>query len=116
MMTREENEMLCKVRPGRLMGELFRQYQTPVLLSKDLEAGGPPMRVRLLGEDLVAYRAQNGKVGLIGEFCAHLGHEITSTPTAISPLPVQLAPGASYGIYPAQVSRLGRVQCVGGLV
>lgn len=71
MMTRDENEMLCKVGPGTLMGELFRQYQIPVLLSKELEAGGPPMRVRLLGEDLVAYRAQNGKVGLIGEFCAH---------------------------------------------
>src|SRR5687768_1260647 len=70
-MTKEENELLTKVGPGTPMGELFRQYQIPVLLSKELEAGGPPKRVRLLGEDLVVYRTQNGKVALISEFCAH---------------------------------------------
>jgi phenylpropionate dioxygenase-like ring-hydroxylating dioxygenase large terminal subunit len=53
------------------MGELFRQYQLPVLLSTDLERGGPPMRVRLLGESLVAFRTQQGTVGLVGELCSH---------------------------------------------
>jgi phenylpropionate dioxygenase-like ring-hydroxylating dioxygenase large terminal subunit len=53
------------------MGDLFRQYQLPVLLSEDLEPGGPPMRVKLLGEDLVAFRNTAGKVGLVGEFCLH---------------------------------------------
>jgi phthalate 4,5-dioxygenase oxygenase subunit len=71
MLTREENELLCRVGPGTLMGDLFRQYQLPVLLSEDLQAGGPPMRVRLLGEDLLAFRTQAGKVGLVGELCSH---------------------------------------------
>jgi phthalate 4,5-dioxygenase oxygenase subunit len=71
MLAKEENDTLCRVGPGTLMGQLFREYQIPVLLSKELQPGGPPMRVRLLGEDLIAYRAQSGKVGLITEFCAH---------------------------------------------
>jgi phenylpropionate dioxygenase-like ring-hydroxylating dioxygenase large terminal subunit len=53
------------------MGDFFRQYQLPVLLSEDLEKGGPPIRVRLLGEDLLAFRTQHGKVGLVGEHCSH---------------------------------------------
>ena len=70
-MQKEDNELLTKVGPGTPMGELFRQYQIPVLLSKELEPGGPPKRVRLLGEDLVAFRTSGGKVGLVGEFCSH---------------------------------------------
>ncbi len=70
-MNKEDNELLTKVGPGTPMGELFRQYQIPVLLSKELEPGGPPKRIRLLGEDLVAFRTSGGKVGLVGEFCAH---------------------------------------------
>lgn len=67
----EDNELLTRVGPGTLMGELFRQYQIPVLLSKELEPGGPPKRVRLLGEDLVAFRTSKGRVGLVGELCSH---------------------------------------------
>jgi phthalate 4,5-dioxygenase len=70
-MRKEDNELLTRVGPGTPMGELFREYQIPVLLSKELEPGGPPKRVRLLGEDLVAFRTQSGKAGLVGEFCAH---------------------------------------------
>jgi phthalate 4,5-dioxygenase oxygenase subunit len=70
-MTREENELLTKVGRGTPMGELFRQYQIPALLSKELEPGGPPKRVRLLGEDLVAFRTLSGAAGLVDEFCAH---------------------------------------------
>ncbi len=67
-MNKEDNELLTKVGPGTPMGEPFRQYQIPVLFSKELEAGGPPKRVRLLGEDLVAFRTLGGKAGLVGEF------------------------------------------------
>ena len=70
-MEKGDNELLTRVGPGTPMGGLFRQYQIPVLLSKELEAGGPPKRVRLLGEDLVAFRTPGGKVGLVGEFCSH---------------------------------------------
>ena len=53
------------------MGNLFREYQLPVLLSEDLESGGPPIRVKLLGEDLLAFRTLEGQVGLVGELCSH---------------------------------------------
>jgi phenylpropionate dioxygenase-like ring-hydroxylating dioxygenase large terminal subunit len=70
--TREENDGLTKVGPGTLMGNLFRQYWIPVTPAADIkEPGGKPIRVKLLGENLVLFRARNGKVGLVGAFCPH---------------------------------------------
>ena len=71
MTTQQDQEILTRVGPGTPLGAVFRRYQIPVLLSEELERGGPPSRVRLLGEDLVAYRTTTGVVGLVGEFCAH---------------------------------------------
>src|SRR6516162_1929382 len=52
----EDNEILTRVGPGTLMGGLLRRYWTPACLSAEIPApGGPPARVRLLGENLVAY-------------------------------------------------------------
>jgi phthalate 4,5-dioxygenase oxygenase subunit len=74
MLTWEENELLTRVGPGTPMGELMRRYWFPALLSEELpEPGGDPKRVRLLGEDLVAYRAEDGRVGLLAEYCPHRG-------------------------------------------
>lgn len=56
------------------MGNLMRRYWMPALLSEEIAAPDcPPVRVRLLGEDLVAFRDSNGSVGLLGERCAHRG-------------------------------------------
>jgi phenylpropionate dioxygenase-like ring-hydroxylating dioxygenase large terminal subunit len=56
------------------MGELLRQYWLPFLPSTELPApDGPPKKVRLLGEDLVAFRDTQGRVGLVGENCPHRG-------------------------------------------
>jgi phthalate 4,5-dioxygenase oxygenase subunit len=72
MLTREENERLTRVGPGTPMGELFRRYWIPAVLSSDLpEADGAPIRVRLLGEDLIAFRDTEGVVGLVGAYCPH---------------------------------------------
>ena len=74
MLAQEENELLTRVGPGTLMGSLLRRYWTPALLSSEVaEPGGAPVRVRLLGEDLVAFRDTSGKVGLIQEHCPHRG-------------------------------------------
>ena len=55
--TREENEALTRVGPATLMGNLMRQYWIPVVPTAHLkEPGGKPLRVRLLGEDLVLFR------------------------------------------------------------
>ena len=62
--TREENETLTRVGPTTAMGNLFRQYWLPVVPTSHLsEAGGRPIRVRLLGEDLVLFRTRAGTVG-----------------------------------------------------
>src|SRR5436190_22891074 len=70
-MTREDNQLLTQVGPGTPMGELFRRYPIPVLPSQDVKAGGPPMRVKLLGEDLIAFRTRQGRVSVMGEACQH---------------------------------------------
>src|SRR5579884_1719760 len=72
MLTKEENEYITRTGPGTPMGALFRRYWMPALLSEELpEPDGAPVQVRLLGEDLVAYRDSAGQVGLLGEFCPH---------------------------------------------
>jgi len=71
-MTDSENEFLTRVGPGTPMGKLMRQYWIPVLQSADLPLkDGPPLRVRLLGENLVAFRNTDGKIGLIDQVCPH---------------------------------------------
>ena len=71
MLSREDNERLTQVAAGTPMGTLLRRYWMPALLSSELKADGAPVRVRLLGEQLVAFRDSAGRVGLLEEFCAH---------------------------------------------
>ena len=71
MISREENELLTRIGPGTMMGDLMRQYWIPVVLSSELAAGERVKRVKLLGEELVAFRNSAGAVGLVGEFCSH---------------------------------------------
>src|SRR5215467_5261387 len=74
MLSRDDNELLCRVGPGTPMGDLMRQYWVPAALSTELpESDGPPLRVRLLGESLIAFRASSGAVGLIQNSCPHRG-------------------------------------------
>ncbi|HSE91917.1 MAG TPA: Rieske 2Fe-2S domain-containing protein [Methylomirabilota bacterium] len=74
MLSREDNELLCRIGPGTPMGALMRQYWVPAALSSELpETDGPPLRVRLLGEDLIAFRVSSGAVGLIQNACPHRG-------------------------------------------
>ena len=74
MLSREDNEILTRVGPGTPMGDLLRRYWIPACLSSEIaEPDGPPVRVRLLGEDLVAFRDTNGDVGLVEERCPHRG-------------------------------------------
>ena len=72
MLTVAQNQTLTRVGPGSQMGNLMRRYWIPVLLSWELATPDcPPVEVRLLGEDLVAFRATDGSVGLVSAFCAH---------------------------------------------
>ena len=72
MLSIEDNELMCKVGPGTPMGEVLRRYWLPALLSEEIpEADSPPVRVKLLGEELVAFRDTEGHVGLLDNYCPH---------------------------------------------
>jgi phthalate 4,5-dioxygenase oxygenase subunit len=72
MLKPEENERITRIGPGTPAGEVFRRYWQPALLSEELpERDGAPVRVRLLGEDLIAFRSSDGSVGLVDAFCPH---------------------------------------------
>jgi len=67
-----DNELLTQTDPGTPMGTYFRRYWLPALLSSELPTpDGPPVRVELLGERLVAFRETSGKVGLLEARCPH---------------------------------------------
>jgi len=72
MVSREENELITRVSPGTPMGDAMRRYWIPALLAREIaEPDCPPVRVRLLGEDLVAFRDTAGRIGLLDEYCPH---------------------------------------------
>lgn len=72
MLSHETNLRMCLVGPGTPMGKLLRAYWLPLLYSHELpEADGPPRRIRLLGENLVAFRDSAGRVGLLDHHCPH---------------------------------------------
>src|SRR5687768_11138216 len=74
MLSQKDNDELCHVGPGTIMGNLMRQYWIPALKSDELPAPDcPPVRVKLLGEELIAYRATSGVVGLMQNACPHRG-------------------------------------------
>lgn len=74
MLNHADNELLTRVGRGTPMGDLLRQYWMPAALSAELpEPDGAPLRVRLLGENLIAFRASSGQLGLVAEACPHRG-------------------------------------------
>src|SRR5689334_18715621 len=73
MLSKEQNEFLTRVGPATPMGEVLRQFWVPAVRSARLEADGAPVRVRLLGQDFVAFRDTNGQVGFMDEGCPHRG-------------------------------------------
>ena len=74
MLTREVNELLTQTGAEAPMGQMFRQYWIPALLASELpENDSPPVRAKLLGERLIAFRDSKGRYGLMDEFCAHRG-------------------------------------------
>jgi phthalate 4,5-dioxygenase oxygenase subunit len=72
MLTREENDLLCRVEGGAAMGRLMRQHWIPACMSEEVaEPDGAPVKVRLLGEDLVVFRDSDGRLGVLDEHCPH---------------------------------------------
>lgn len=74
MLSREDNQYISQVGPGTPLGNLFRRFWLPALVPSEVpHRDSDPIRLRLLGEDLVAFRDTTGKVGLIQNNCPHRG-------------------------------------------
>lgn len=72
MLTPEENELLTRIEGATPMGALLRRFWLPAVLSEEVgERDGDPVAVRILGEDLVAFRDSDGRLGLIDSRCPH---------------------------------------------
>jgi phenylpropionate dioxygenase-like ring-hydroxylating dioxygenase large terminal subunit len=64
--------ILTAVGPGTPMGNLFRRFWLPALLTEELAAPDcAPVRIRLLCEDLIAFRDSEGRVGIVDAYCPH---------------------------------------------
>ncbi len=72
MLSASDNALMCQVGPGTPTGEMIREHWIPAIMSRELpNPDSDPVRVRLLSEDLVAFRDTEGKVGLIDNYCPH---------------------------------------------
>ncbi|MBT4718509.1 MAG: Rieske 2Fe-2S domain-containing protein, partial [Rhodospirillaceae bacterium] len=71
MTTQAESEILTQTGPGTAMGDLMRQYWIPAAASSEITADGDPVRIKLLGEELIAFRDSSGRVGIMDHRCPH---------------------------------------------
>lgn len=76
-MIKEESDLLTQTGPATPCGELLRRYWQPAALSEELPRGGAPKPVRLLGEELVLFRDDQGRPGLLGLHCSHRGADLS---------------------------------------
>ncbi|MGH7094764.1 MAG: Rieske 2Fe-2S domain-containing protein, partial [Stellaceae bacterium] len=70
-MRKKDSEDLVRIGPGTTMGKLMRQYWLPAAMSSELKADGEPVRLMLLGEQLIAFRDSTGLVGVMDHKCPH---------------------------------------------
>ena len=74
MLTAEQNTMLTETGPGTPMGEYFRRFWQPVALVEEMrEPDSPPVRVNIMGQELVAFRDTEGQVAVLDARCPHRG-------------------------------------------
>ncbi len=74
MLTKEENNLITRTDRGTPLGEMMRRFWIPAFTASEIrELDGTPIRLKLLGEDLIAFRDTNGKVGVMEEYCPHRG-------------------------------------------
>ena len=76
MLSAEQNDRITRVGPGKPAGTLLRRYWQPAALVDELNGQRPIKQVRLLGEDLVIYRDEQGRYWLLGRACPHRGTDL----------------------------------------
>ncbi len=76
MISARQNQRLTRTGPGTPAGDVQRRYWQPACLTEELAGERPVKAVRLLGEDLVAFRDAQGRYGLIDRHCPHRGADL----------------------------------------
>ncbi|MPZ13685.1 MAG: Rieske 2Fe-2S domain-containing protein [Chloroflexi bacterium] len=71
MLTKDQNDLICRTGPGTPGGDWFRRYWQPIAMSNDINPDGQPKGIRILSEDLVLFRDDQGRPGLVGLHCSH---------------------------------------------
>lgn len=77
MISRDENNLLTQTARGTPCGELMRRFWQPAALAEELPEGGAPLAVKLFGEELVLFRDDEGRPGLLGLHCSHRGADLS---------------------------------------
>ena len=77
MLSAEQNDRISRVGPGKPAGTLLRGYWQPAALVDELDSERPIRPIRLMGEDLMIYRDDKGRYGLLGRSCPHRGTDLT---------------------------------------
>src|ERR1700752_57280 len=76
MISAEQNDLMTRVGPGTPAGQLMRRYWQPVALADELDPKRPVKALRVLGQDLVLFRDESGRLGLLDRDCAHRGADL----------------------------------------
>src|SRR5438094_3138545 len=77
MLTTEENHLLTRTGPGTPCGELLRRYWQPVALAEELPPGGFPIPIEIMGEELVLFRDDQSRIGLLDLHCSHRAADLS---------------------------------------
>src|SRR5687767_10051571 len=77
MLTSEENQLLTRTGPGTPCGELLRRYWQPVALAEEVPPGGPPISLQIMSEELVLFRDQEDRFGLLDLHCSHRAADLS---------------------------------------
>jgi len=76
MLSAEQNDLITRIGPGTPAGQLMRRYWQPAALADELAGNRPVKPVQLLGENLVIFRDDQGRYGLIARACPHRGTDL----------------------------------------
>src|SRR4051812_50121723 len=76
MMSQEQNDLMTRTGPNQPCGKLMRMYWQPAALVDEMQGPRPVKPVKLLGEQLVLFRDDQGRYGLIERHCAHRGADL----------------------------------------
>jgi phenylpropionate dioxygenase-like ring-hydroxylating dioxygenase large terminal subunit len=77
MLSKANNELLTQTGPGTPCGRFLRSYWQPIAAAEEMPLGGAPLPLRIMSEDLVLFRNDEGQLGLIGQFCPHRGTDLS---------------------------------------